>query len=84
MEIGGGHLTDYCQKQTGVTKDIACKIKEKHCYVALEKAEIDSSDQNKFLQCQYTLPDGDKIWVSNAVRTGTPELLFDPAISNLE
>ncbi len=95
LDLAGMDITDYLAKllqtngvftaKTSAEKDIVNDIKEKCCYVALDyEAELEKARKDPdSVKCEYTLPDGKKIYLT-VERFMAPEILFKPSMIGLE
>ena len=93
LNFAGRDLTDYMQKylaedgysfQSTAEREIAKKIKEKLCYVALDfDAEMEAFKESPDKKKEFELPDGQKIKVGDVI-IRTPECLFKPQMLGLD
>ena len=88
QKLGGKDLTEYMIKNlqgqghsfyTSAKKEIAKKIKEKACYVALDY-EYELKSIEPFV---YEMPDGEHIFLKD-LRIRCPEILFKPEMIGIE
>ena len=84
LDIGGRDLTDYLaellvQEGHGISvgKKYACEIKEKLCYVVLNKSRKQKGDG---VSKPYELQDGTNISLTDRCRYMCPEALFQPSL----
>jgi len=87
IDLAGRDLTEYMMKlllevghsfSSPYEREIVRDIKEKVCYVALDfDAELKASRESASKDVQYTLPDGNKVYIGNQ-QFRCPETLFQP------
>ncbi len=91
--IAGRNLTAYLNKllsERGLNlnalsaKELVKDIKEKLCYVSLDyENELKESSMSSAVECQFELPDGEKITIGSE-RFRCPEALFKPSLIGKE
>ncbi|XP_019637344.1 PREDICTED: actin-3-like [Branchiostoma belcheri] len=92
VSVAGTHLTDYLitllekkghSFKSPVEREIAGRIKEEMCYVAMDvQQEAEAAPTNWLLPQKYVLPNGDTIKVDHE-RYQVPEPLFHPPILDI-
>ena len=93
VNIAGSDLTDYLEKvlhekgcsfTSKVEQEIACDMKEKLCYVALDyEQESQAYASGSSMEKSYKLPDGRKVNIGHECFQ-CPESLFQPSIAGLD
>jgi hypothetical protein len=91
MELGGRDISNYLIEllsekgynfSISKNKKFIDEIKENLCFIAKDYAEENKSENFKFIEKSYSLPDGENLTIGQE-RFKCPEILFNPQIKNI-